>query len=228
MQQWRIDTHDQTLVFSSLNERLPCVIYWGNRLPENENLVDLADAVAKDWGDNLLDKVSELSVLPEQSANFPGQLGSKMRSLDGRILSSDFIFSDHKVEENSLILIYSDESLEQTYTLTISAFEDSNTFTLNAKIDSKKPIFMDWLSAPVIQVPQNSNEMIDYSGQWGGEFQNQITPWVTGAHLRESRSGTTSHANFPSLLIPTIGSSENSGSCYGFHYGWSGGHRMIA
>ena len=228
MQQWRIDTHEQTLVFSSLNERLPCVIYWGNRLPENENLVDLADAVAKDWGDNLLDKVSELSVLPEQSANFPGQLGSKMRSLDGRILSSDFIFSDHIVEENSLILIYSDESLEQTYTLTISAFEDSNTFTLNAKIDSKKPIFMDWLSAPVIQVSQNSNEMIDYSGQWGGEFQNQITPWVTGAHLRESRSGTTSHANFPSLLIPTIGSSENSGSCYGFHYGWSGGHRMIA
>ena len=228
MQQWRIDTHEQTLVFSSLNERLPCVIYWGNRLPENENLVDLADAVAKDWGDNLLDKVSELSVLPEQSANFPGQLGSKMRSLDGRILSSDFIFSDHIVEENSLILIYSDESLEQTYTLTISAFEESNMLTLNAKIDSKKPIFMDWLSAPVIQVPQNSNEMIDYSGQWGGEFQNQITPWVTGAHLRESRSGTTSHANFPSLLIPTIGSSENSGSCYGFHYGWSGGHRMIA
>jgi len=74
MQQWRIDTHDQTLVLSSLNERLPCVIYWGNRLPENENLVDLADVVAKDWGDNLLDKVSELSVLPEQSANFPGQL----------------------------------------------------------------------------------------------------------------------------------------------------------
>ena len=228
MQQWRIDTHEQTLVFSSLNERLPCVIYWGNRLPENENLVDLADAVAKDWGDNLLDKVSELSVLPEQSANFPGQLGSKMRGLDGRILSSDFIFSDHIVEENSLILIYSDESLEQTYTLTISAFEESNMLTLNAKIDSKKPIFMDWLSAPVIQVPQNSNEMIDYGGQWSGEFRSQTTPWVTGTHLRESRSGTTSHANFPSLLIPTIGSSENSGSCYGFHYGWSGGHRMIA
>ena len=228
MQQWRIDTQEQTLVFSSLNERLPCVIYWGNRLHENENLVDLADAVAKDWGDNLLDKVSELSVLPEQSANFPGQLGSKMRSLDGRILSSDFIFSDHIVEENSLILIYSDESLEQTYTLTISAFENSNMLTLNAKIDSKKPIFMDWLSAPVIQVPQNSNEMIDYGGQWSGEFRSQITPWVTGTHLRESRSGTTSHANFPSLLIPTIGSSENSGSCYGFHYGWSGGHRMIA
>ena len=97
MQQWRIDTHDQTLVFSSLNERLPCVIYWGNRLPENENLADLADAVAKDWGDNLLDKVPELSVSPEQSTNFPGQLGSKMRSLDGRILSSNFVFSDNKV-----------------------------------------------------------------------------------------------------------------------------------
>ncbi len=228
MHQWRLDTHNQTLVLSSLDERLPCIVYWGNRLPDNENLSSLVEAVAKDWGDNLIDRVPVLSVLPEQSANFPGQLGSKMRSLDGKILSSNFVFSDKKIEESSVILIYSDESLEQTYTLTISAFDDSNTLTLSAKIDSKKPIFMDWFSAPVIQAPQNSNEMIDYGGQWSGEFRSQKTPWVTGAHFRESRSGTTSHANFPGLLIPTVGSSENSGSCYGLHYGWSGGHRMIA
>ena len=81
---------------------------------------------------------------------------------------------------------------------------------------------MEWFSAPVIAVSQNSCEMVDYSGQWIGEFRSQITPWVTGAHLRESRVGTTSHANFPGLLIPSIGSAENSGSCYGFHYRWSG------
>ena len=75
--QWRLDTLDQTLVLLSLNNRLPCLIYWGRRLPDNENLNSLSTAVAKDWGDNLLDKVPELSVLPEQSANFPGQLGAK-------------------------------------------------------------------------------------------------------------------------------------------------------
>jgi alpha-galactosidase len=70
--------------------------------------------------------------------------------------------------------------------------------------------------------------MIDYGGQWCGEFQRQTNRWTTGARLRESLTGTTGHANFPGLLIPTIGSSENLGSCYGFHYGWSGGHRMVA
>ena len=50
MNQWRLDTFDQTLVLSSLNNRLPCVIYWGSRLPDNENLSSLSTAVSKDWG----------------------------------------------------------------------------------------------------------------------------------------------------------------------------------
>lgn len=228
MNQWRLDTHDQTLVLSSLNDRLPCVIYWGKRLPNQENLTSLSDATVKDWGDNLLDKVPELSIFPEQSANFPGQLGCKMRNLDGKILSSYFVFLGDEINSNSLRLTYTDSKLELTYTTTIIAFEDSNMFSLSAKIDSKKPIFMDWFSAPVMPASQNSNKMIDYGGQWSGEFQCQTTPWVTGVHFRESRSGTTSHANFPGLLVPTAESSENSGSCYGFHYAWSGGHRMIA
>ncbi|MCS5590574.1 MAG: alpha-galactosidase [Candidatus Thioglobus sp.] len=226
MKTWRIDTNNQTLVFSSLDDRLPSVIYWGVKLPKNESLNDLSEATKKDWGDNLLDKVPTLSILPEQSANFSGQLGCKIRDTHGKILSSIFVFSKDKATSNSLILTYVDKKLDLTYTASISAFDD--VYVLSAKLDSKKPIFMEWFSAPVIAVSQNSCEMVDYSGQWIGEFRSQITPWVTGAHLRESRVGTTSHANFPGLLIPSIGSAENSGSCYGFHYGWSGGHRMIA
>ena len=228
MNQWRLDTHDQTLVLSSLNERLPCIIYWGVRLPNEENLSSLSDAVIKDWGDNLLDKVAEMSILPEQSANFSGQLGCKMRGVEGVILNSCFMFSGSDNSKNRLRLIYSDADLELTYTATITAFEASNMFSLTARIDSNNSIFMDWLSAPVLPAPQNSNEMIDYGGQWCGEFQRQTNRWTTGARLRESLTGTTGHANFPGLLIPTIGSSENLGSCYGFHYGWSGGHRMVA
>jgi alpha-galactosidase len=227
MNQWRLDTHDQTLVLSSLNERLPCIVYWGVRLPDEESLSSLSDAVIKDWGDNLLDKVSEMSILPEQSANFSGQLGCKMRSLEGNLLSSQFVFSSSDNKQNTLRLIYKDSALELTYTATIIAFEDSNMFSLMARIDSNNSIIIDWLSAPVLPAPQSSCEMIDYGGQWCSEFQSQTNPWTMGARLRESRTGTTSHANFPGLLIPTIGSSENSGSCYGFHYGWSGGHRMI-
>ena len=228
MKQWRVDTHNQTLVLSSSDNRLPCVIYWGDRLPSNENLNQLNEASKKDLGDNLLDQVPELSILPEQSANFSGQLGCKMRDINGNMLSSCFVFASDDVNSNSLTLTYNDKALGLTYTATINAYEENDVYALSAKLESKSPIIMEWFSAPVVEVSQTSKEMVDYGGYWSGEFRSQVTPWVTGVHLRESRVGTTSHAHFPGLLIPTIESSDNSGSCYGFHYGWSGGHRMIA
>ena len=228
MKQWRLDTRNQSLVLSSLNNRLPCIIYWGECLPRDENLDELYEASKKDWGDNLLDQIPELSILPEQSANFSGQLGCKMRDVNGHLLSSNFVFFADEVSNNSLTLVFKDKDLGITYTAGIDALYEDDVYALNAKINSNNPIIMEWLSAPVIEAPQTSNEMLDYGGHWGSEFRSQTTPWVTGVHLRESRVGTTSHAHFPGLMIPTAGSSENLGSCYGFHYGWSGGHRMIA
>lgn len=175
-----------------------------------------------------MDQIPELSILPEQSANFSGQLGCKMRDVNGHLLSSNFVFFADEVSNNSLTLVFKDKDLGITYTAGIDALYEDDVYALNAKINSNNPIIMEWLSAPVIEAPQTSNEMLDYGGHWGSEFRSQRTPWVTGVHLRESRVGTTSHAHFPGLMIPTAGSSENLGSCYGFHYGWSGGHRMIA
>ena len=228
MKKWRLDTRNQSLVLSSLNNRLPCIIYWGECLPRDENLDEVYEASKKDWGDNLLDQIPELSILPEQSANFSGQLGCKMRDVNGHLLSSSFVFFADEVSNNSLTLVFKDKDLGITYTAGIDALYEDDVYALNAKINSNNPIIMEWLSAPVIEAPQTSNEMLDYGGHWGSEFRSQTTPWVTGVHLRESRVGTTSHAHFPGLMIPTAGSSENLGSCYGFHYGWSGGHRMIA
>ncbi|MDC6455624.1 alpha-galactosidase [Candidatus Pseudothioglobus singularis] len=228
MKHWRLDTDNQTLVLASLDNRVPCLIYWGQKLPGNESLEDLIEASKKDWGDNLLDKIPDLSILPEQSANFTGQLGCKIRDINGQFLSPHFIFQSEVVNNNLLALTYIDKALGLTYIASITAYSSNNIFALSAKIESDNPINMEWLSTPVIAASQGSNEMIDYGGQWGGEFRKQLTPWVTGVHMRESRSGTTSHANFPGLIIPSKACSENLGSCYGFHYGWSGGHRMIA
>lgn len=228
MKHWRLDTQNQSLVLSSSSNRLPCVIYWGDRLPSHENLDELNEASKKDWGDNLLDLVPELSILPEQSANFTGQLGCKVRDIHGYMLSPRFVFHSDKADTASLTLIYKDKALGLTYKAYVNAMEENDVYTLSAKLESKSPVIMEWLSTPVIEVTQASNEMLDYGGHWSGEFRRQITPWVTGVHLRESRVGTTSHAHFPGLIIPTVESTENVGSCYGFHYGWSGGHRMIA
>ena len=45
---------------------------------------------------------------------------------------------------------------------------------------------------------------------------------------RENRTGRTGHEHFPGLIVPCRGASNASGHSFAFHYGWSGGHRMIA
>ena len=85
-----------------------------------------------------------------------------------------------------------------------------------------------WLAAPVLPAPQQSLEMIDFAGRWTGEFQPNRTPWSPGMRYRENRTGRTGHEHFPGLLIPCAGCTDTQGEAYGFHYGWSGGHRMIA
>ena len=51
--------------------------------------------------------------------------------------------------------------------------EEHDVFALEAKIESKNPIIMEWLSAPVIEASQNSNEI--------------VTMGVTGAANLEDR-----------------------------------------
>ena len=45
---------------------------------------------------------------------------------------------------------------------------------------------------------------------------------------RENRTGRTGHEHFPGLILTTPGTTNTQGEAWGFHYGWSGGHRMIA
>ncbi|MFO8127212.1 alpha-galactosidase, partial [Yoonia sp.] len=76
--------------------------------------------------------------------------------------------------------------------------------------------------------PQQSDEMIDVSGRWCGEFQLSRTAWAPGMRYRENRTGRTGHEHFPGLIVPCRGATNTQGEAYAFHYGWSGGHRMIA
>ena len=85
-----------------------------------------------------------------------------------------------------------------------------------------------WLAAPVLPAPQLSDETIDFAGRWCGEFQTNVTPWSAGIRYRENLTGRTGHEHFPGLIVPLRGAGNTRGEAYAFHYGWSGGHRMIA
>ena len=52
--------------------------------------------------------------------------------------------------------------------------------------------------------------------------------WSAGIRYRENTTGRTGHEHFPGLIVPIRGAKNTAGHAYAFHYGWSGGHKMVA
>ncbi len=224
---WRVDDGRQTLVLTSTNDRLPQVAYWGPRLPEGEDLETLHAAAIIDVTGGMLDENPDLSLCPEATRSFPGQPGLIVRDNDGTPLLPKFCF-EHVEQNGTLELTYADKTNGLTLTFSFVCDPQTHIITCLSTLDATRPVHLHWLAAPVLPGPQQSDEMIDVSGRWCGEFQLSRTAWAPGMRYRENRTGRTGHEHFPGLIVPCRGATNTEGEAYGFHYGWSGGHKMIA
>ena len=224
---YRIDDGRQTLVLAARNDRLPEVVYWGARLPAEENLDTLHAAHAIDVTGGMLDENPDLSICPEATRSFPGQPGLILRDSDGTPLLPKFCF-ESVTQNGTLELVYADADNGLTLTVSFVSDPDTHVITCQTTLDATRPVHLHWLAAPVLPGPQQSDEMIDVSGRWCGEFQLSRTAWAPGMRYRENRTGRTGHEHFPGLIVPCRGATNTRGEAYAFHYGWSGGHRMIA
>lgn len=225
---WRLDSAQQTLVLASANDRLPQVIYWGPPLPQTEDLQTLAQAHTADVTGGMLDQNPDLSLCPEASRSFPGQPGLIVHDTHGAPLLPRLTYRAAQHTATALHLTYGDAALGLEYTAQIALDPDTNLITAQAQITAQTPVRCDWLAAPVFPAPHATRQMIDFAGRWCGEFIPAHTPWTPGARLRESRTGRTGHEHFPALVIPGHGTTNTHGDAHAFHYGWSGGHRMLA
>jgi alpha-galactosidase len=82
--QWRIDTPGQTIALAS-EGNIPDVIHWGPRLPDFEDLGQLALAARHDLTGGMLDKLPSLSLSPEpgRPASAPGSGGRRSAASAG-------------------------------------------------------------------------------------------------------------------------------------------------
>ena len=224
---YRIDDGRQTLVLAARNDRLPEVVYWGASLPAAEDLNTLHAAHVIDVTGGMLDENPDLSICPEASRSFPGQPGLILRDSDGTPLLPKFCF-ECVTQTGALELTYTDKANGLTLTVSFATDPDTHIITCQSTLDATRPVHLHWLAAPVLPGPQHSDEMIDVSGRWCGEFQLSRTAWAPGMRYRENRTGRTGHEHFPGLIIPCRGATNTQGEAYAFHYGWSGGHKMIA
>ncbi len=225
---WRLDDSRQTLVLGSQKDHLAEVVYWGPRLPDDTDLTVIYQANAIDVTGGMLDANPELSICPEATRTFPGQPGLVIRDHEGRPYLPKFCFHADQVGEDRLELSFKDQSGTLTYRAFFSIDPETHVIEAKSTLESETPMHLHWLSAPVFPAPQSSDEMIDFAGRWCGEFQMNRTAWSAGIRFRENRTGRTGHEHFPGLIVPCRGATNASGQAYGFHYGWSGGHRMVA
>lgn len=225
---WRLDTDQQTMVLTAVGSAMAEVIYWGARLADHEDLAGLLAATRMDVTGGMLDQNPSLSICPEASRTFPGQPGLVVSDQNGApVLPSFRLLADAQTGDD-LSLVFRDDVAGLTLTAEFSADQTSGMITARSFLNADQPVRLHWLAAPVLLGSQFSEAMLDFSGRWCGEFQVNETPWSPGIHMRESRTGRTGHEHFPGLIVPESGCTNTRGAAYAFHYGWSGGHRMIA
>ena len=225
---WRLDDGRQTLVLGSRGERLAEIVYWGPRLPDSEDLETLYLAYQIDVTGGMLDANPELSICPEATRTFPGQPGLIVRDGSGTPILPKFCYASDEISEGRIALAFRDDNNGLTYTASFALDPKTHVIEAKATLECDNPTHLHWLAAPVFPAPQLADEMIDFSGRWCGEFQMNRTPWSPGMRYRENRTGRTGHEHFPGLILPCRGAINTAGDVYAFHYGWSGGHRMIA
>ena len=228
MRAWRLDDTRQSLVLAATRDRLPQVVYWGAPLPEGEDLETLHAAHVIDVTGGMLDENPDLSLCPEATRSFPGQPGLILRAQGGTPMLPKFHFDTEDQTNTALTLAYRDEGSDLRLIFRFATDDATGCLTATTELISGAPVHLHWLAAPVVPGPQYSDEMIDVSGRWCGEFQLNRTAWSPGMRYRENRTGRTGHEHFPGLIVPARGTTNTAGEAWGFHYGWSGGHKMIA
>ncbi|ETX28357.1 alpha-galactosidase [Roseivivax isoporae] len=223
---WRLEDAERSLVLVSVDGQLPEIVHWGARLPDAAEA--LFAAGTRDVTGGMLDAHPPLSICPEAERSFPGQPGLVVADAAGAPLLPRFRLEREAARADGLTLGFADAALGLTYTATFDLDPGTGLLTAQAALAAAAPVRVGWLAAPVFPAPEDGSEIWDYAGRWIGEFRRVVTPWAAGARLRENRTGRTGHEHFPGLVLPGAGATADAGRAHAFHYGWSGGHRMLA
>ncbi len=226
---WRLDTASQTLVLSAFARRMPSVAYWGAPLSPDEDLVQLALALSRPIGNNMLDVPIDLSICPEEGRGFQGQPGIDAVDGGGRPVLTQFACRRVEAAEGSLRIEAHDERSGLTYRAQFAASPGGGVVEAWAElVPEGGPVDVRWLAAPVLPVPETAPDFIEFAGRWTQEFGERRIAFSRGAHLRQSRRGRTGHDHFPALIVPERGTTNLAGEARALSFGFSGVHRLLA
>ncbi|WP_417434459.1 alpha-galactosidase [Hoeflea sp.] len=229
----RLDGGGRTAAFASFNSGVPCLVHFGQPLPQSEDLAALAIATIPNVGAGQIDPFLPLTLCPLAITGWQGHPGMILQTADGRDYLANPKLERIEAENGGISGV--------RFTLLDRGNPDGARLVISARLDPRTGILQlsqtltipedwscSWLAAPAVPVPAEMNRIIDHSGRWCGEFRRQETQFQTGTYGRESREGRTGHAHFPGVTLATPATGERTGACLAATLAWSGGHRMLA
>ena len=197
MNAWRLDTQAQTIIITS-NGGIPFIAYWDAKLTLKEDLAQILDSLPQDFSGGVMDKAEYINFCPTSGDGFLGQPGIILNDKNGIDILPNFKFVGTK-KEDGLIFESRDEDIGLSIFHKISIHGE--IFKFQTTLTSEHPISVKWLSTPIIPDFSSSEEFVQVSGNWCSEFRFDRLSWRPGVVVKESRSGRTSHENFPGLIL---------------------------
>ncbi|MEO0996406.1 MAG: alpha-galactosidase [Pseudomonadota bacterium] len=222
----RLDSRSLTLVLA-LTDAVPAIVYCGQTLPADLDLAEF-DSISRPGPlPGELDAADALTLLPETGTGFAAHPGIAVHRR-GREGITQLATSAISVERNRIRVEMADTLTGIAVAVTIVADHDSDVFRIDTSVDNTgdTPLEIDWLAAVTWPVPAELTDVSVFTGRWAGEFQWQRQPLGAGIR-RENRSGRSSHASFPGLLLSEAQTTFERGRALALHLAWSGNHRLL-
>lgn len=170
-----------------------------------------------------------MSVLPQQSAGWPGTPGLSGHRA-GRTAAPAFTVRARSVENENRRLTVEAVDPDGGLALTLElGLTDAGLVRLRAAVTNTGdgPYHINGLT-PALPVPAQATELLDLTGRHLRERAPQRHAFTLGTHLREGRRGRTGSDATLLLTAGEAGFGFRSGEVWGLHVAWSGNHRTLA
>ncbi|MGY5612471.1 alpha-galactosidase [Vibrio brasiliensis] len=202
------------------------ILHWGKKI--EGKLENCRPVLHRPVPQGRLDKDVAMTLMPELGRGVfssPGLEGHR----DGLDWAPVFVVKDVKQPGKGKLLIESEDpqaGLLLTTELELDEFDVIKTRHSLKNMKAEK--YQLNRLANTLPMPPRTKELMTFYGRWVKEFQTQRQPLLQGGYQQENRRGRTSHEHYPALIAGTEHFGETHGEVWGFHFAWSGNHRIRA
>lgn len=199
------------------------VLYWGIDVGDGVERSRLTLSRPVPYG--RLDDDVPMTLLPELGRGVfssPGLEGHR----DGQHWSPVFAITQIEKNKDNIVIESEDVTAGVHLKTELKLDEHDVLQTRSTLTNIRAGVYQVNRFANTLPLPVRVNELMTYYGRWVHEFQTVRQPLLQGGYQQENRRGRTSHEHYPALVAGTSHFDEMKGEVWGFHFAWSGNHRL--